>query len=327
MRFGVAITVILIVLTFTLFFVHYSISKRPWRGFIFTDVPEEIVAYPGETVEIEGGMLNIGWWWMHNFNLTLTGLPEDYEYNITPQYFEHLRILREWNPIQGLYRIPENFTLSIKIPEEGFGLHLVNITGQEFFSWRKVGNSTHFLLRVISFPNFTISDIVVPEIVTEYEPFNISFTVENRGVGSGEINISIEVPEDWDISERSKLIVLGPNSSTPVDIIITPTNTSGSINLFADYLQRENIINITKIGPHLIPMPIELPPEEIAPTGFAALIEFVLSLGPIVIGIGLILLVIIIWNVWSIYKGYKEKKRPEEMKKKQAEPSNSVPEL
>jgi len=325
MRFGVVIAVILLALTFTLFFVHYSTSKRPYRGFVFTDIPEEIVANPGDTVEINGGMLNIGWWWFHNFNLTLTGLPEDYEYNITPQYFEHMRILREWNPIDGLYRVPEKFTLTIKVPENGFGLHLLNLTGQEFFSWRRTGNSTYILLKVISLPEFTISDIVIPETVTEYEPFNISFTVENKGVGWGEIEITVEAPEDWDVSERTKTIALSPNTSIPVDITITPTNTSGSINLFADYWQRENIINITKMGPYLVPVPFEVA-EEAPPTGFAAFAEFVSSLGPIVIGIGLILIVIIIWNVWSIYKGHKEKKKPEEMKKEQVE-TESIPEL
>ena len=322
MRFKVVLTTVLLVLTFTLLFVQYSISKTPYKGFIFTDMPKEITANPGDTIEIKAGLLNIGWWWLHNFNLTLTGLPEDYEYNITPQYFDHFRILRAWNPTDGLYRVPENFTLTIKIPETGFGLHLLNLTGQEFFSWRKVGNSTLFLLKVISLPNFTISDMIIPEIVRENEPFTINFTVNNGGVGSGAISILIEAPEDWDVSERTKTVTLDANTSTPVEISITPTNTSGTISIYADYMQRENVINITKTGPYLVPLGVGEEPVA-APTGLTAFVDFVLGLGPIVIGIGLVLLVIIVWNVWGIYKGFKERKKPEEMKK-QVEPSPNL---
>lgn len=332
MKFSLLATAALIAFVFTAFFIHYSISQvpRPWRGFVFANIPQEIEAYPGENITIEGGAINIGWYWLGNFNLTLSGLPEGYDYNITPSYFENLRILREWNPIQGVYRIPQNFTLVINIPENGFGVHLVNITGQEFRSWYKFSNSTQFLLRVISLPNFTITDIAFPETATQYQPFNLTFTAKNEGVGTGSLNITIDVPEDWDVSERTKMIVLDAGASQDVKIVITPTNTSGYVNILAEYPYKETIINITQLGPFLTPMPIELPPVEVPrPTGFAAVVEFIRSLGPIVFGIGIILLIIIIWNVWSIYKAYKKKKEPEEMKekKKQVEPSNSMPEL
>jgi len=332
MKFRLFLIAALIALTFTALFIHYSISQvpKPWRGFTFSNIPQEIESYPGENITIEGGAINIGWYWLGDFHLTVSGLPEGYNYSITPSYFENLRILREWNPQQGVYRIPQNFTLLIKIPENGFGVHLVNITGQEFRSWYKFSNSTQFILKVISLPNFTITDIVIPETITQYQPFNLTFTAKNEGVGTGSLNITIDTPEDWDVSERTKTIVLDVGASQPVEIVITPTNTSGNINILAEYPYKETIVNITQLGPFLTPMPVELPPVELpGPTGFAAVVEFFRSLGPIVFGVGIILLIIIIWNVWGIYKGYKKKKEPEEMKekKKQAEPSNSIPEL
>ena len=59
MRFKVVLTTVLLVLTFTLLFVQYSISKTPYKGFIFTDMPKEITANPGDTIEIKAGLLNI----------------------------------------------------------------------------------------------------------------------------------------------------------------------------------------------------------------------------------------------------------------------------
>src|SRR3990170_5142660 len=307
MKFRILAVASIIVLAFTAFFTQYSISQtpRPWRSFIFTDVPAEINAAPGETVTIKGGVLNNGWYWLGDFRLSLSGLPDGYNYTITPNYLEDLMILREWNPQQGVYRVPQNFTLSIKVPNEGFGVHILNMTGQESRSWYKFSNSTVILLKVSSTPKFTLSDIVIPETVAQYKPFNLTFTVNNEGEGSGTLNIAIDAPQDWDVSARNLVVSLDPGASQPVVVTVTPTNTSGNLNILAGYPYKETIVNITQVGPYLTPSPVEMPSEGVPSSGFAAVVEFVKGLGPIVFGIGVILLIIIIWNILGIYKGYK----------------------
>jgi len=320
------ISLILIVVVASILLSSFAISPRPYRAFEII-VPEEVLAYPNETVTIEGGVLNKGIWLLHDFHLTLSDLPEDYEYEFSPGWWEHLMTIREWTPERGVYRVPVNFTLTIKVPEDAYGIHRVNITGQEFMSWRKVSNSTEFILKVITFPDFTITNLIVPEEVTEFEPFDMSFSVNNIGEGLGKIDISIELPEDWDISEKSKSLTLEPDTSESVELTITPTNTSGEILIYAEYPFKELILNITKVGPYLIPTPVGVPVEEPeVPTGFAALLEFLKELSPLVIGIAIVLLLIIAWSAWGIYKSYGTRREPEEMKKKQVE-STTFPEL
>jgi len=319
------ISLILIILAISVLLSSFAISPRPFRAFEII-VPEEVLAYPNETITIEGGILNQGTWWCHNFNLTLYNLPENYEYEFDPSWWEHLRTLREWNPEQGVYRVPEKFTLTIKVPEDASGIHRVNITGQEFVSWRKVSNSTEFILKIITFPEFTITEIDIPEEVTEFEPFDMSFSVNNVGEGVGKIDITIEIPEDWNVSEKLKELTVEPNTSEVVELTITPSEASGEILIYAEYPYRELILNITKVGPYLIPTPVGEPieiPE--VPTGFAAILEFLKELSPLVIGIGIVLLLIIAWSAWGIYKSYGTRRKPEEMKKKQTE--STFPEL
>jgi len=330
MRLKIA-SLILLTLIFTLSFTYLVTAPTPFRGISIT-VPDEVSGFPGETVTIDGEILNFGQWWLHDFNLTLSGLPENYDYSTNPEHWEHLRIIREWNPEKGVYKAPEKFTLTIKIPEDAVGVHLVNITGQEFVSWKKFSNSTQFILRVTSLAEFSIGDIIVPETVTEFEPFNISMNVKNEGTNVGRIDVTVEVPEDWSVDEKTKTLIIEGGESSPAEFMITPTNTSGEITVFAEYPHRETVLNITKIGPYLVPLPAVAPPTAL-PSGLAALIESIKDLGPIVIGIILVLVVIIAWNIWSIYKGYSSRKKPEKMKKKQGgtkkpkEASESFPQL
>ncbi len=299
--------------------INFGISPLAFRSFEII-LPEEVAVYPGEEVEIRGGILNTGLYSLHWFNLTLLGLPEDFEYSIQPNYWEHLMILREWNPKIGIYRVPENFTIRIKVPSNVSGLFLINVTGQEHLSWKKVSNSSFTILRVLPLANFTITNISIPEEVKEYEQFNVSMIVTNIGETSGMVNVSIEVPSGWNVSKKSEMISLGPNESKELVFEILPTNTSGEIKIVAEYPYRREIIKLEKVGPYLIPKPreiVELPEFRI--TGLQLLIESIKALPAYVKGIAIILVIIIVYNIFSIIKARKEKKRPEEMKKKKGE--------
>ncbi len=293
-----------------------SIAPLAYRSFEII-LPEEVSVYPGEEVEIKGGILNTGMYSLHWFNLTLTGLPENFEYEINPNYWEHLMILRDWNPKVGVYRVPHNFTLKIKVPKGASGLFLINVTGQEFLSWRKVSNSSLMILKVLPEANFTLTNISIPEEVKEFEPFNISMVVNNIGETRGDINISFELPAEWNISEKSVLVTLNPNESRELTFEIIPSNTSGEIKILAQYPYRREVIKIEKVGPYLIPKPREIEelPEFKLPTGFWALVESIKTLPDYIKGVIIILIIIIVYNILSIVKARREKKKPEEMKK------------
>ncbi len=136
----------LVALVFVLGFSYVSVS-RPFYSFDLI-LPGEVNASANSTIVVDGKILVTGDFWLHNYKMNLTGLPSDYKYNITPAYWETVRILREWNPTDGVYRVPENFTVNITIPKNASGLYAVTITGQENWSWRLVTNSSTFILRV-----------------------------------------------------------------------------------------------------------------------------------------------------------------------------------
>lgn len=313
------LTAVILAIFFTLALIQPTLSFKPWRGVVI-EAPKLVTGTPGQTITFEGNVTNVGWWWLHEFNLTIEGLPEGYSYTIDPNYWEHLRILREWNPVRGLYVVPYHFTVNITLPDNAIGVHLLEIRGQEFHSYKKYYNTTEFLLKVIGAPKFTITDMEIPETVTEWQPFNISMKVNNEGLTAGTINLTLTTPEDWEVPERTKTISVGANASESVVFTIVPTNTSGEISVFAEYPFGVTVLNITKIGPLLVPMPVTTTTVAALPTGFAAfvesLVEFIRGLSPLAIGIIVVLFVIVAWNLWVIYQRSKARKKPEEMKKK-----------
>jgi hypothetical protein len=288
-------------------------APRPFRGFVIT-LPEMVEAEPGQTITINGSVLNIGQWWLHDFNISLKGLPEGCEVKVIPERFEHLKIIREWNPEQGLYRVPEKFLIEIKIPENATGAFLINVTGKEWTSWKKVENPTMFILKISSPPKLSISDIVVPEEVKENEPFNISFEVKNEGLVDQQVSLKVVAPEDWKVEPVEQNLSVKANSSELLIFTLTPTNTSGEISVFLQYPYKTQILNLTKAGPYIIPSVAEMPKVEI-PTALASLVSFFKS-NPIIAIITIILLLIIFWNVYQIVKGMRIKKirkKPEEI--------------
>jgi len=270
-------------------------------------------------LKLEGKLWNTGRWWLRNFKLWIEYVPEGFNYTFEPDSFKEVRIIRAWNPKRGLYKLPEKFNLTFSIPENASGKYLFKIIGQEFTTYWKYSNSSMFYIRVISpkvkkpsYANFSFSDIVFPETVVEFEPFNISFFVENTGTAAGQVNLSISIPEDWNVSEKEKSLTLKSGESSLVEFTIIPTNTSGQIVVFAEYPYKQTILNITKQGPILIPVT-----KEEAEEGLAALLR---ELSPYLLILAVIFLAIIIWNVWGIYKVKISRKREEKM----VEPSKGL---
>lgn len=301
----------LVVVALVVAFSTISFSVRStWRQFLLT-VPSEVSGYPGDTITIDGEVFNFGWWWLHDFNLTLSGLPENYEYEFNPQHWDHLMIIRVWDSENGTYKVPEKFTLTIKIPEGAAGEYTVNITGQEFMSWQKSSNSTTFALKVTSLANFTVTNLVIPQTATEGEPFDISMNVNNIGQSAGAIDVSVKIPSDWTAEEERKSLTIDANSSQNVVFTITPTKTSGQIQVFALYPYMKEIVNITKVGNMLIPKE-KATATTVPQTGLEALVEQIDGYTPIVAGVAVLVVVLVAWKIASnvkfrVVKGKEEK--------------------
>lgn len=300
-------------------------------------MPAEVDVDPGQDVTIDGGILVTGFYWLHNFDLKVEGMP--YEYEIEPKgRWEHVRILRDWNPEQGMFRVPDKFKLHINIPEDATGSHIVTVTGQEHHSFREVSNFTYFVLRVAGEPikpQLTVTDILVPEEIKEFEPFQLTFKINNEGPMDTDATVTIVVPEDWEVDEASQNLSIKKNESAASAFDIIPTTAAGEVSLVVQYPFREEIIRFTKTGPYLIPagavtttLPVE---EERPPSLFSQLIGYASSLldrvtggleeiespyaRSVIIGIIFVLLLIIIWLVLDLVRfARREKKEPEKMK-------------
>lgn len=331
-------------------FVYLATSRTTFYQFSL-GIPEEVLANPGENVTINGTILVTGWYWLHKFNLTLENLP--YEYEIIPSYWEDVKILREWNPEVGVYKIPEEFQISINIPEDAYGVHIVSVNGQEHHSFREVSNSTFFVLKIRAeekppaAPELDVSDILVPERIEEGEPFNITFFVNNKGEEGTIAQISILLPEGWEVSEEKQLLLVKANDSAAGSFVVTPSETAGEVSLFIEYPYKQAILNLTRIGPYLKPTTPETTTTLAEKTPFESLIDkikdafapyllpivgpFMPFMTPITIGVVVLLLVIIVWllaGIVSHYRAKPKKKKPskqvEEQIKKTVEQTEKI---
>ncbi len=303
-----------------------ALIKQKFYNFVIS-VPAEVEAVAGEEVAINASVNNLGQFTLRDFNLTLGDLP--FEYQITPKLSE-IKIVRDWNPKQGLYKVPTYFQIKIKVPADAVGAHLVNVKGQELFSWRKASNSSSFILKisnptVIIQPNITVSRILVPDQIKENEPFNISFLVNNENIFKQQVNISLSIPSDWSADAVQQSFLIAPNSAAAVYYTVTPTNTSGNISVTVNYPFKEKIFTIVRDGPYLIPE-VEKPvaenvteakpaAEEKQPvTGFAALVQFIRNMSPILIAIVVLVIIIIVWFIVKLIRFYSGRKKPESIK-------------
>lgn len=318
---------LLIFIIFSIIALPFLVQSRMTYYSFEMRIPDEAKANPGDTVELEGEILVTGLYWLHNFELTVSGLP--YDYKIEPAQWEHVRILREWNPEQGVYRVPEKFKLTIDIPEDASGAHLVTIKGQEHHSFREVSNETYFILAVAGAPtqiNLSISEIVVPEMIKEYEPFDLTFKINNDGALDIVATVSVLIPEDWEVDEPSHTMPVKGDSSETGKFIIIPTTTAGEVSLLVEYPFKGEITNFTKVGPYLIPG-AELPTTTQPQPFYAPISNFIFSLTdqtierieavggeytiPVMIGIIIVLLIIIFWILSGMFKFIRTKSRSE----------------
>lgn len=313
--------------------------------------PEEVAAQPGSTVTVDGKILVTGMYWLHNFDLKIDGI--SYNYTINPAHWEDVPILRSWNPQQGVYREPENFTISINVPSDAYGVQIVTITGQEHHSFREVSNSTFFVLKVggkaPEIPvgpqrAINITDILVPETIQEGEQFNITFLVSNEGANKTAVAISVLAPSDWTVEQKTQYLQVAANDSAAGVFKMTPTASAGTVSLYLEYPYKQEIINFTREGPYLQPATTTSTTETTTTTterplivefyenAKAKIVEFVTGiwgsiteapvpmLTPFTLGIIAVLLVIIVWLVWGIIKDYRSAAgKTEEMKKQKIE--------
>ncbi len=319
----------------TIFSLSYvANSLTPFRGFI-VNLPAEVDVNPGQTVVINGSILNIGFYWEHQFNLTSSGFPSSYAVTFTPGYWEDMMTIRAWDPVNGLYKVPVPFNVTIVIPSDAIsGVYALNVTGQEFQSSRYVHNNSIAILRVggAAVPNTTqtqgtisISQIIVPESVKEFVPFNISFDVVNSGTQSQNVSISLQGPSDWTLT-ASQSVAVPAGGSVPLVFSAIPTSTAGSVAVVLSYPYQQTILNITKAGPYLVPVSASAsspsassnPVAQFSTTALASFVQQNTILTIIIV----VVVLILIWYFTSTYNFYSKRKKPEEMKKKENETKN-----
>lgn len=331
--FLIGIITVVFVFAFTFSFVYLATSHPAFYAFSLV-MPEEVTANPGETVTVDGEIYVTGIWWLHRFNLTIENLQYDYE--VIPDYWQDVRVIREWNPTEGLYKAPEKFQIKIHVPEDAYGVQIPIITGQEHHSFKQVSNSTYFVLKVSGEVKppvehaLTVSDIAVPELIEEGVPFDITFTVNNEGDEATTATISITMPEGWEVDRETQLVAIEAKGSAVGKFVLTPSEAAGGVSLFIEYPYRETILNLTRVGPTLTPTVPETTTTLVEKTPFEKLIDDIREaitpyaepvtgpmagfLTPIMIGIVILLLVIIVWLLAGIVGHYMSK--PKKKKKK-----------
>jgi len=286
-------------------------------------VPDEINALPGDSVVVEGEILVTGMYWLHNFEMTIEGL--NYDYELVTNWGESVRILRGWNPDDGVFRMPETFELHIDVPEDADGVNFVSITGQEHHSWKQVSNDTYFILNVGGAPEeetiaLEIIDIEVPEEIMEFEAFDFDFKIRNKAPTPKSAIVSLVVPEGWQLDESSKTYAVAGESEESGMFRVIPTAEDGDVALFVEYPFKNRVMNFTKTGPYLVPGTEEPTTTTTEPSGnlfgdiYSAITGFSVgiisgitgSFGdlevPLLVGIIVVLVIVIIWLLTSIFK-------------------------
>ena len=257
---------------------------------------------------------NTGQFALSDFNLTLEGV--DFTYETTPMVKE-IPVWGEWNSKDGLLHGKHTYQISINVSSNATGVQLVNATGRENFSWRKLSKKETFILKIIPSgsveQNITVSKIQIPETLKENAPFNINFSVINKNAFRQQINLLLKIPSDWVAVENNKSLLLDTNEAANVSFTIVPTNSSGNISIDMVYPIKKNIFSFTREGSSLIPV-TEKPKEEPhvnKTTGFPGVVEFLRNLSPIFLAILVLIAIIVVWFIVTIVRFYTTRKKPE----------------
>ena len=304
-------------------------SGTYWRNFRMT-VPEEVSAEPGQTLTINASILNTGRYWLRDFNITLEGLPSDYSYTVTPSHWDELRILRDWNPQDGVFKVPESFLITIKVPAGASGLHAVTVNGTEHASMYLVSNTTQFVLKVSGeAAKPEISDLSIPEVVYKGEAFDVSYRISNPVSGELAGTGKLLVPENWAADPANRSVTLKTNESMVLNFSVTAASNVGFLTAVVEYPYGNETFNVTKESGSVIPI------DRITGTGLgtglgglgtsiSGLFGGLQSYSPLLITIIVVIILVIAWIVWSVFGMYGKQRRPERVKK-QVE-INSLPE-
>lgn len=290
------------------------IKKSQLYNFEVLSLPGELEVKAGENVTLNFSIVNRGLYGLYEFAVKLSGV--DFPYEITPNKTD-IRPWGEWNPVDGQKRGEQKYQLTLNAPSNAAGVHLVDVTGTENFSWRKFSQSTQFILKVIPVvsveSNITISKISAPVTIKENEPFDIKFSVTNLDAFRQQIDLLLNIPADWNVVDTSKrALLLAPNETSNVTFTIVPTNTSGNISVNVIYPFKKTIFSFVKEGSALSPVvqkPIEPAPKRA--TGIAGLVEFLRNLSPIFLAILVLIVIIVVWFAVKLVKFYSARKKPE----------------
>jgi hypothetical protein len=286
-------------------FVYSAQSLRPFRGFSLS-MPQVVEVAAGQQVTINGSILNFGLYWLHHFNLTVSGVPDSYSPTLTPNYFPDLRILRDWDPVKGLHYVSQPFNLTLTIPNDSSGAYTVTISGQEYFSSKHITNSTSFILKVTGGapvqPSISISDIFLPSNVVASTPFNITFDVMNEGTVDVLGNVSVNVPQGWGVNPALKAMTLRSNSSEAVIFTLTPANNSGDISVMVQYSFLGESFSATKEGPTVTP---QVPGAPSYATGWTAFLNQLKIIPTWAIAVIIVVIVILVWYIYKTLRKYK----------------------
>jgi len=301
-------------------------APTPFRGFIVS-FPDIVEVVPGNTTTVTGGITNIGFYWEHNVIVNVTGLPSEYNVTPSPDYFEDLRTIREWTPEKGVYKVPVPLNVTIATPSNAVpGLYTVNVTLVDTQSARMTTNYTVFILRItgeVPKPNLEITNILVPERVTEFKPFNISFSVKNNAANNQSITLALIPSENWTYEPSEISDVVTPNSSKAYYFSIIPTNVSGSFSIVLKYPFQNVILNVTKSGPFLaVVSEVGLPTGGISLPSFPPISGSALnqlasfaSANPLITVVIVVVVAVLLYYIYTSYVASSSRRKPEEMKR------------
>lgn len=311
-------------------------APKPFYGF-YVIMPNLVEVAPGNETLVHGGVQNFGYYWEHNVVVNVTGLPAGFVATPVPDFYENLRTLRDWNPQQGLYYVPENLSIILSVPADATpGVYQVNVSLVDMQSARHPANYTVFILHVSGqapTQPISISGIAVPDTVAAFTPFNISFSVINNATFNQSVNLTVQLPQHWNVSPPVISDVVPASSSKNYFFTITPTNSSGSFSVVLMYPFQGIVLNVTKTGSFLtvggtsgLGLPslpkITLPQAPISGSAVSSVVAFA-SANPLVTVVVVVIAAVLIYYFYSSYTVSGSRRKPEEMTKQMKQTSQT----
>ena len=277
-----------------------------WRNFKMT-VPDEVSIKPGEEVTINASILNTGRFWLRDFNITLQGLPSDFTFKVTPSHWDELTILRDWNPKDGVFKVPESFLITIKAPDTASGLYAVTVNGTEYASDYKVSNTTKFVLKIVGAPaKPEISDLAIPQTITTGQSFDVTYRIANTASGELQATAKLLVPENWTVNPLTTSVDVKTNESAVVNFSVISQDNIGTVTALVEYTYQNQTLNVTKESTTIIPIGIVSPETGILGS-IIGMFAGIQTYSPLLMTIIVVIILVIGWIAWSLYGMYGKK--------------------